>query len=278
MSGRRLATSRRRPSWSVANVLLVGSCSAIGAFFIAPVLVVIPLSFSSTEYFVFPPRELSLTLYREYFGSSNWMRATANSFQVASGTAVAATVIGTLAALGLDRLRGTAKGLLNGLVIAPMIVPHIVLALALYHLLADWRLVGTRLGVALSHTMLAVPFVVITVSAALRSLDASYERAARSLGASPARAFWRVTLPLIRPGVLSGALFAFVISFDEVVLAVFLSGSLAGTLPKVMFESIRYSFDVKVAAVASLLVVVSALAFILTQVLRRRAGRSEGLA
>src|SRR5438309_7507029 len=123
--------------------------------------------------------------------------------------------------------------------------------------------------------MLTIPFVVITVSAVLRTTDPSFERAARSLGASPATAFWRVTLPLIRRGVLSGALFAFVISFDEVVLAVFIAGSRAGTLPKVMFESIRYSFDIKVAAVASLLIGASLGACLFAAAIRRRAGTPE---
>lgn len=270
-----LLNSRRGRHRTWLEFALMGLCALIASFFVAPVFIVIPLSFSSTEYFVFPPREISLTLYREYFGSYNWMRATATSFQVAAGTMLAATVIGTLAAVGLARMRGRGKGVLNGLIVAPMIVPHIILAIALYGLLARWRLIGTVTGLILAHTMLTIPFVVITVSAALRSLDPSFERAAQSLGATPARAFWRVTLPLILPGVLSGALFAFIISFDEVVLAIFISGSRAGTLPKVMFESIRYSFDIKVAAVSSLLIVVSFSVLLLTQTLRRWTTRTE---
>ena len=254
--------------WPAHRMVLIAACFAISIFFVAPLLIVIPLSFSPTEYLVFPPPEFSLRLYQDYFTSEKWMRATVTSLEVAGATTLVATIIGTLGALGLARVTPQTRTLLTGFTIAPIIVPHIIIAIALYRIFAGWRLVGTLAGLIMAHSMLTTPFVVITVAAALQSIDPNLDRAARSLGANPVWGFLRVTLPLVRPAVLSGALFAFVISFDEVVLAVFLAGSRASTLPKVMFESIRYNIEIKVAAVSSLLILLSLLGLGLVQATR----------
>jgi putative spermidine/putrescine transport system permease protein len=231
---------------------------AVLAFLSLPILVVLPISFSAAKYLTFPPPGWSTQWYARYFGSREWMAATERSVEVALLTMVTATALGTAAALALRRpFRG--KSLVQLAVMAPLVVPVIITAIAVYGLYARLRLVGTLPGLVLAHTVLALPFVVVVVGATLRGFDETLELAAQNLGANRWQTFRLVTLPLIRPGIVSAALLAFITSFDEIVVAIFVSGTRAATLPKQMWDGIRTEIDPTVAAVSSLLIVVTAL-------------------
>jgi putative spermidine/putrescine transport system permease protein len=227
------------------------------AVMIAPILVVGLLSFSSASYLSFPPPALGVRWYAAYFGSRDWLAATWLSVEVGAMTVVCATVLGTAATLGMARLPGWARTLASGLVLSPLVVPGIVVAIGVYYAFAPFGLVGTKLGLVLAHTCLAVPFVVTSVGASLAGFDRRLEMAALSLGATPWGTFRQVTLPLIRPGVVVGALFAFVTSFDELIVSLFLSGSSAVTLPRRMWEDLRYALDPTIAAVSTLTILVT---------------------
>jgi putative spermidine/putrescine transport system permease protein len=237
---------------------------------IAPIVVVALLSFSSASYLTFPPPALSLRWYHAYLGSRDWLSATWISVEVAAATVILATALGTAAALGLARLPTLARTLATGLILSPLIVPVIVVAIGLYYAFARYGLVGTPIGLVLAHTCLAVPFVVTSVGSSLAGLDRRLEMAALSLGASPWGTFRQVTLPLIRPGILVGALFAFITSFDELVVSLFLSGANAVTLPRRMWEDLRYAIDPTIAAVSTLTILVTVL-----PLLYMRLGRSK---
>src|SRR5690349_20452366 len=198
--------------WAIA-VLVLG-------YLILPILVIVPLSFNSGSFLSFPMPGLSLRWYHELLGSERWLGSVVNSLIVASSATVLATGLGTLAALGLARADFPAKRLVMGVVISPMIVPVVIVAVGVYFFYAPLGLTGSLVGLTIAHTVLAVPFVVVTVSATLQGFDANLMRAAASLGAPSVLAFRRVMLPLILPGVVSGMLFAFVTSFDEVVVAI----------------------------------------------------------
>jgi putative spermidine/putrescine transport system permease protein len=249
---------------------LLGLGLATLIFLAAPLAVVMPISFSAAKYLTFPPPGWSLQWYARYFGSREWMSATVRSFEVALLTTLAATAVGTAAALALRRpFRG--RSLVRLIILAPMVVPVIIVAIGIYGLYAKLRMVGTLHGLVLAHTVLALPFVVVVVSATLNGLDATLELAAQNLGANRWQTFRFVTLPLIRPGVVSAALLAFVTSFDEVVVAIFVSGTQATTLPKQMWDGIRTEIDPTVAAVSTLLIAVTAAVIGISAVVRRRA-------
>jgi putative spermidine/putrescine transport system permease protein len=244
-------------------------------FLVAPSLVVIPMSFSAAELLAFPPPGWSLRWYLNFFERAEWTLAARNSFVIASLTTLCATALGTLTALGLVRGRVPLRNVVTAVFLTPMIVPAIVTAAAVYGLYARLGLTGTIPGMVLAHTILALPFVIVNVAAVLQGMDWRLEQAARSLGASPLHAFRLVTLPLIRPGIAAGALFAFVTSFDELVVALFVSGIEAVTLPVQMWSGIRFEINPTVAAVSTMLIVMSATAFGLVAALRRRgAGRA----
>ena len=252
----------RRSPW----LLLAGG--AVLAFLALPVFVVVPISFSSAAYLTFPPPGWSLRWYARYFGGRQWMAATVRSFQVATLTTLVATSVGTAAALGLRR-RFRGKAVLNLVLLAPMVVPVIITAIAIYGLYARLRLIGTLAGLVLAHTVMALPFVIVVVTATLRGFDQSLELAAMNLGANRWRTFWHVTLPLIRPGVVAGALLAFVTSFDEIVIAIFISGTRAATLPKQMWDGIRTEIDPTIASVSSLMIAGTCLVLCAIAFLRR---------
>jgi putative spermidine/putrescine transport system permease protein len=235
-----------------------------------PILIVVALSFSSASYLTFPPPAFGVRWYRAYLGSSDWLDSTWLSLAVAGCVVVLATVLGTLAALGLPRLPPALRTAVGALVLSPLIVPGIVAAIGIYYVFARYRLVGTPLGLVLAHTCLAVPFVVTSVSASLAGLDRRLEQAALSLGATPWGTFHQVTLPLISPGILVGALFAFITSFDELIIALFLSGSGAITLPRRMWDDLRFAIDPTIAAVSTLTVALTALLLLGTHLLRTR--------
>jgi putative spermidine/putrescine transport system permease protein len=237
---------------------------------VAPLAVVLPISFSAAKYLTFPPPGWSLQWYARYFGSREWMSATVRSFEVAVLTTAAATAVGTAAALALrEPFRG--RSLVRLIVLAPLVVPVIIVAIAIYGLYAQLKLVGTLSGLVLAHTVLALPFVVVIVSATLHGIDETLELAAQNLGANRWHTFRLVTLPLIRPGVVSAALLAFITSFDEVVVAIFVSGTQAATLPKQMWDGIRTEIDPTVAAVSTLLIAVTTTVVAAITLVRRRA-------
>jgi putative spermidine/putrescine transport system ATP-binding protein len=252
---------------------MAGIAGLVLLFLVLPVLALVPMSVSAARWLELPPRELSLRWYVTFFTDRDWIEATLVSLRVAAGASALAVVLGTLAGVGLARGRFPGRAVVRTLALSPLVVPLMVLAIALYYVFGRAGLVGTVGGLVLAHALLGVPYVVLNVEAGLRVFDVRLERAARSLGASAWQAFWRVTLPLIRAGVLAGALFAFVASLDEVVVAMFLSGTSAITLPKLMWDSITQDeLNPVVAAVASLQIAVAALAVGASEWLRRRAG------
>lgn len=226
-------------------------------FLALPILIVAIVSFSSASYLTFPPPSLSLRWYQAYLGSRDWLESTWLSLSIGLASAILATILGTLAALGLAKMRGAARALAGGLILSPLIVPGIVAAIGIYYAFSRFRLVGTAAGLVLAHTCLAVPFVVTCVGASLTGFDRRLEQAALSLGASPVGTFRQVTLPLIAPGVAAGALFAFITSFDELIVALFLSGSSAVTLPRRMWDDLRFAIDPTIAAVSTLTIVLT---------------------
>jgi putative spermidine/putrescine transport system permease protein len=258
-----------------ARLWLYALAGAVLAFLIVPTLIVVPMSFSASQYLEFPPRKWSLRWYENYFSSAAWMGATATSFKAAAWTALLATPLGTLAAYGLSASRLRAARALQVLLITPMIVPVILIAVAVFYVYVKVKLNNSLAGLVLAHTMLAVPIVMIVVASALKSFDMNQEMVARSLGASRPRAFLTVTLPQIRFAVVSAAVLSFLTSFDEVILALFVSGGANSTLTRQMFLALRDQIDPTIAAISSIMILVTTLMFALAQVFGRghRAGQ-----
>jgi putative spermidine/putrescine transport system permease protein len=245
----------------------------IFAFLIIPCLIVIPMSFSDSKYLEFPPRGFSLQWYEAYLGSPEWRQATFVSFRAALLTTLFATTLGTIAAYGIARVHGALSAVSRGVFMLPMLVPLILVAIGCFFVYAKVGLNNTTTGLVMAHTVLALPFVVIAVSSGLASYDMNQERVAQSLGASRPWAFLTVTLPQIKLSVMSGALFAFVTSFDEVVIALFISGGQNATLTRLMFANIRDQIDPTVAAISSLLILLSVILLVGSQLLRGKAVR-----
>lgn len=246
-------------------------CLAVALLLVAPSVTVVLMSFNSAELLTFPPTSYSTRWYVNFFTQPEWQAATVNSIIVALSTTVVATALGTMAALGLVRGTYSGKRVIMGLLLTPMVAPVIVSAVAMYGWYARLHLVGTLAGLIVAHSILALPFVVVNVSAILQRVDWRLPQAASSLGASPLWTFLLVTAPIIRPGIAAGALFAFVTSFDDVVAALFLSGTRAETLPVRMWAGIRFELNPTIAAVSTLLVIISAIAFGAFELVRRRA-------
>jgi putative spermidine/putrescine transport system permease protein len=239
------------------------------SFLLVPILIIIPLSFNATQYLQFPPTEFSLQWYDRFFGRAEWMASLRLSFFVAVLSTAMTLLLGVPASLALVRGRFRGKGLVYALVLSPMIVPTIITALALYLFFVRFGAVGNAFAMALGHTVLALPLMVIIVSATLQGFDQRLEQAAASLGATPIQAFSRITLPLIAPGVISGGLFSFLSSFDELVVALFLSGTTTLTLPVRIWNSIFLQVEPTIAAVSSFLIGVALLTIFLAQLLQR---------
>ena len=239
-------------------------------FLMAPIVVVFPLSFSSGELLTLPTPGYSLRWYDDFFSSSKWLLATRNSFIVGIATAILATFLGTLAALGifLGRFRG--KAFLVAMMATPMVVPVVVVAIAMYFAFSFVGLNNTLSGLVLAHTVLSVPYVLITVLATLQTFDRNLLKAAATLGAPPHVAFRRVLLPLIAPGVATGALFAFATSFDELVVAIFVAGPQQFTLPRQMYAGLREFLSPTIAAAAVLLILCSLLLLAANEYFRAR--------
>jgi len=252
----------------------VGALAALVFLYLSvPILIVVPLSFSSALYLTFPPPGLSIQWYENFFDRSDWLGSAWLSIWVGATVMVLSTCLGTLAAIGLVRGQFTGKKLINGFILSPLIAPVIIVAIGIYFFYARLGLVGNPLALVLAHTGLAVPFVVINVSATLQGFDDRLECAALSLGATPWRTFWQITLPIIRPGVMAGAVFAFISSFDELIVALFVSGSTAVTLPRKMWQSIRFEIDPTIAAVSTLLIAFTTALLLTSEFLRRRSER-----
>jgi putative spermidine/putrescine transport system permease protein len=222
-------------------------------FLVAPIAIIVPMSFSSAISFEFPPPGYWTGYYAQYFTSHSWLEATANSFIIAFGTMVVTLIVALPAAFGFVRYRFHGKSALNLVMMLPIIVPAVVSALGYYSFLSLAYLVGTHAGMIIAHSVLSIPVAFLVISAALKGFDRNLERAAMSAGAGPLRTFLWVTLPVLRPGILVGALFAFLHSFNEAVVAIFIGGRDAATLPKKMFESIRLESDPVIAVVSTLL-------------------------
>jgi len=243
------------------------------AFLIIPILVPVPLSFNSGAFFVFPLEGLSTRWYEMVLGTERWQHAIGNSLIIAFGTTALATTLGTLTAIGLSSDHFPARRIIMPLVISPLIVPVVITAVGSYLFYARVGLASTYLGVILAHTALASPFVVVTVGASLTGFDRNLMRAASIAGAKPIVAFYRVMLPLILPGVLSGAAFAFVTSFDEVVVAQFLASANQRTMPLEMFIGLRERLSPAITAAATLMMVLSILLLVVANLLARRGTR-----
>lgn len=261
-------------SSTTKNVLRVFGILLV-IFLIGPTLVLVPMSFSSGGTLQFPPPGFSLRWYDNLLTSPEWTRAAVSSIQVALLTCLTATVLGTVAAFGLVRGRFPGKELVNALALSPMVVPLVIVGIGMFAVFVNWRIAGTTLGLVTAHTVLAVPFVVVNVGASLRTMDRNLELAALNLGASPLATFRYVTLPRILPGVLAGALFAFIISWDEIVVAIFLTSPFLRTLPVVMWEQVRTEVDPTIAALATLLTLITTVIFVVAFMTRRRGADSR---
>jgi putative spermidine/putrescine transport system permease protein len=260
------ATPLDKTLWWAFRALCIG----VLVFLLLPILVIIPLSFSDSTFLIYPITTWSLRWYENLFSSGVWLRAAKNSFIVAPAATLIATSLGTMAAVGLARANFPFKGLLMSVLIAPMVVPIIVVGVGTYLFFARIGLADTYTALILVHAALGAPFVLTTVLATLQGFNQNLVRASLSLGANPLSTFFRVTLPVIAPGVISGALFAFATSFDEVVVALFLAGAEQVTLPRQMFTGIRENISPTIAAVATLLIVFTTSLLLVLEWLRGR--------
>ena len=259
-------------------------CGLIFFFLIAPILVVIPLSFNAEDFFTFTPEMLaldpagySLKHYEDFFGNSDWQQAMWNSLRIAPLATLLSVTLGTLAAIGLSQSHVPFRQAIMAVLISPMIVPLIISAAGMYFFYSRIGLQGTYVGVVLAHAALGIPFVIITVTATLVGFDRSLTRASANLGAGPVTTFFKVQMPLILPGVISGGLFAFITSFDEVVVVLFVGSAGQKTLPWQMFIGLREQISPTILAVATILVTLSILLLTTVELLRRRSERLRGM-
>jgi len=266
-----MTPASRPPGGRLGRALLWAFCLLVLLFLLVPIGVIIVVSFNEAPNFSFPPQRWSLRWYAALFGSEGWRGSAALSFSLALGVMAASLALGAPAAYALARGRFPGRRVAEAFLVSPMVVPTIVLALGLYLLLAPFRLVGTPWGLFLGHAVLALPVVIVIVGAAFRRADPAMELAARACGAGFWRAFWHVALPAVRPALVSSAAFAFLTSFDEVVLALFLGGPDATTLPKRIWEAVKFELDPSLTAISSLLVLLTVLALLAGEIARRAA-------
>ncbi|KAE9632218.1 ABC transporter permease [Parasedimentitalea maritima] len=287
-----LATSRYRahlaPYLTSGQVLWYYTfrviCGVIFVFLITPILVVMPLSFNSQDFFTFTPEMLrfdpagfSLKHYQDFFSNQDWQNALWNSVKIAPMATLLSVTFGTLAAIGLSQPHVPFRRAIMAVLISPMIVPLIISAAGMYFFYSRIGLQGTYMGVVMAHAVLGIPFVIITVTATLVGFDRSLTRAAANMGAGPVTTFFRVQMPLILPGVISGGLFAFITSFDEVVVVLFVGSAGQKTLPWQMFIGLREQISPTILAVATILVGISVLLLATLELLRRRSERLRGM-
>ncbi|BBU57972.1 hypothetical protein KU6B_42370 [Mameliella alba] len=267
--------------WEYSFRVIAG---AIFVFLITPILVVMPLSFNAEDFFTFTPEMLrfdpegySLKHYRDFFTSSEWQQALRNSLIIAPLATLLSVSFGTLAAIGLSSEHVPFRRAIMAILISPMIVPLIISAAGMYFFYSRIGLQGTLMGVVLAHAALGIPFVIITVTATLVGFDRSLTRAAANMGADPVTTFFRVQMPLILPGVISGGLFAFITSFDEVVVVIFVGSAQQQTLPWQMFTGLREQISPTILAVATILVAISIMLLTTVEILRRRSEKMRGM-
>jgi putative spermidine/putrescine transport system permease protein len=274
-------TSRLFRAW---DIIFKCICTFVFFFLIAPIIVIIPLSFNAQDFFTFTPEMLnfqsegySLKHYNDFFTNVDWQTALTNSFRIAPLATLISVALGTVAAVGLSQSDVPFKKLIMAILISPMIVPLIISAAGMYFFYSRIGLQGTYIGIVLAHAALGIPFVIITVTATLVGFDKSLTRASANLGAGPMRTFFRVQMPLILPGVISGGLFAFITSFDEVVVVLFVGSASQKTLPWQMFTGLREQISPTILAVATILVILSILLLTVVELLRRRSERIRGI-
>ncbi|QEX16332.1 polyamine ABC transporter permease [Hypericibacter terrae] len=264
------ARARRRP-----GILMPGYFALVVFFLLFPIVIVIPISFVDAQFLTFPPESYSLRWYRRYFTDPDFVDATLLSLGVAFAATTIATVCGTLGALALTRARIFGKGVIYGLLLSPIIVPGIIFALGLYVFFAELDLLGNGFALVMAHACLGLPFSILIVSATLEHFDVTLERAARVSGAGPIRTFFHITLPAIRPAVFAAAVFGFFISFDDLVLALFVMGR-EYTLPVRIWQDLRFEIDPTVAATASLLIVLTSIGIAVGGMLQLQARKRLG--
>ncbi len=256
------------------NLLLTFFYVLVVIFLFFPILIVVPISFSNGRFLSFPPEEFGLRWYRNYFGDPVWMAATFRSLRVALGASILATFVGTLSVVGLGRKRTKTGGVLTALFVAPAIVPNIIVALGVFILAVRMGVSDNELTLICAHAAIGLPFVVLMVGSAYRQIDPTLERAARIMGAGPLRAFLTATLPPLTPAILSAGIFAFFVSFDELIISLFLMSS-AETLPMRIWNDLRFEINPTIAAVSVFFVVVTTLAMTTAELLRRRAEKNN---
>lgn len=256
----RLRSAAWHPFGRAAVIVAAGATVACILFFLVlPTLLIVPMSLSQTDYITFPPQGLTWRWYQAYFYDPDWMAATWFSVRIAAATTASATIIGTMASLAIVRGDLPFKSALHMLTVGPMIVPHIVLGVALYLVFSPLQLTGSFIGFLIAHTVLAVPYVVITVTASLQRLDPILELAGLSCGANRLQTFFRIVLPNIAPGIASAAVFAFLASFDEATVAFFISDTGGKSIGRKMFEDIDFNLTPVIASASAVLVTVSLL-------------------
>lgn len=259
-------------------------CALVFLFLIMPILVILPLSFNASDFFTFTkemlaldPDGYSLKHYKDFFTNSDWQGALANSVRIAPMATILSTAFGTLAAIGLSQSHMPMRSTVMAILISPMIVPLIISAAGMYFFYSRIGMQGTYWGVVLAHAALGTPFVIITVTATLIGFDKSLVRAAANMGAGPVLTFFKVQMPLILPGVVSGGLFAFITSFDEVVVVLFVGSASQKTLPWQMFTGLREQISPTILAVATILILISVLLLTTLELLRRRSEKLRGM-
>ncbi len=267
---------------SLGRILYLAFCTLVFVFLIVPIIIIVPLSFNAEPYFTFTegmlrldPSAWSLRWYREIIESDSWVRSLINSLVIGVSATALATSLGTLAALGLTNSAMPARRAIMGVIISPMVTPVIIAAAGMFFFYSELGLGQTHLGIILAHAALGVPFVVVTVTATLSAYDSTLNNAAASLGAGPWTTFRRVQFPLISPGVFSGSLFAFAVSFDEVVVILFMGGIEQRTIPRQMWSGIREQISPAILAIATFLIVFAVLLLLTVSWLQHR-GKIRG--
>jgi len=268
------------PLQKLGSLSLASTAYLVLAFLMLPILIIIPLSFNAEPFFSFTkgmlaldPEAYSIKWYMQIIQDDKWILAIKNSFFIGICATLIATTLGTLAAIGMSNSDMPFRRFIMAMLLSPMIVPLIITAAGMFFFYTQLNLAGSYLGVIIAHAVLGTPFVIITVNAALAGFDYSLVNASLGMGAKPTYTFFKVIMPLIRPGVISGALFAFVTSFDEVVVVLFLAGPEQRTIPRQMFSGLREQISPTILAVATLLVILSAMLLLTLEYLRARSER-----
>ena len=260
-------------SYNVWTILRVVICVLMVIYMVVPLAIILIISFSSAQFLTFPPPGFSFQWYENFTTNPSWVRSLLTSLKIMIPTAILATVLGTAAALGLNRSKFPGATAINGLLMAPLVVPVIITAAALFGVFRIWGLYGNIFGLILAHTILTIPYILSTVGTSVKLIDRRLEDAAANLGAKPWTTFRRITLPLIMPSVLSGLLFAMVISFDELVVSLFISTPTVRPVTVQMWSNIRGDTDPTIAAIATVLFLFSLVALLLESLARRKSGQ-----